>query len=180
MESVDSLPESLQSKILRNDVLIRTDYPNVHYWHRSDWSQVGIAAREGAQPPSDINLKLRCLEDQYGVVVNSTHLREMCFVARTIWNRFKSDGNAPETWSSVDESLAAEYHHEMCLRFQEFALCDHNWKSQLLATETYPNWTGRPTKVKPQINTSSDDTSPQVSVSCTHTDNRSKLKFLHR
>jgi hypothetical protein len=170
------LPESLQSKIIRNEVLIRTDYPNVRYWHRSDWSQ-----REGAQPSSNINLKLRCLQDQHGVVVNSTRLREMRIVAKIIWSRFESDGNAPETWGVVDESLASEYHREMCLRFQEFALCDHNWKSQLLATETYPYWSiTRPTKVKSQINTSSNDASPQVSVSCTHTDDRSKLKFLYR
>jgi len=151
----------LQSKIFRNEVLIRTDYPDVHYWFRSEF----ITPREEG-PPSGINLKLHFLEDQCGVVVDGLCLWEMRSFAKAIWTWYKC---APETWGCVNEMTAAEYHRQMCLRFEEFALCTFNWKSQVFATETYPNWSGRPNANRPRKAKTSliNNALSRVSASCT-------------
>ena len=36
--------------------------------------------------------------------------------------------------------ILCHFHHEMRVKFPEFALCENDWKADYLATTHYPSW----------------------------------------
>ena len=80
------------------------------------------------------------IEDAEGNTVDGYRLRDIRAHARAIWTNFQSVGRLPTTWGRADAEIAGVYRREMRSKFFEFALCDNDWKADLLATESYPSW----------------------------------------
>jgi hypothetical protein len=171
--------------------LTRSDYPAVRYWYKDDWThretkKVPVEKAKGNRNRRTVNNTLRYIEDRNGVPVNGYRAQEIRLFTKFVWDQFAETGKDPNTWRVVDESVAEDYHFQMRQRFPEFALCDGVWKSQLLASENYPNWRKEERKksepvskkAKTQSNTPSSNnvsnsastasSSQDVSVSRTH------------
>jgi hypothetical protein len=133
-----------------NTPLMREDYPAVKYWYKHDWlnhvknnsdtADVGMAIRGKSLTAKGINKTVQYIEDIEGNPVDGYKVRDIRSHARAIWVNFQTSGRAPSSWGKADAEVASVYRHEMCLKFFEFALCDNDWKADLLATESYPSW----------------------------------------
>lgn len=129
----------------------REDYPNVNYWYRRDWlnnikdggnsTDIGMEPVRGKTLMSKgINKNAKYIEDAAGNPVDGYRLRDIRSHARAIWACFQNVGRAPSTWGKADAEIAQAYRREMRAKFPEFALCECDWKADLVATEHYPSW----------------------------------------
>jgi hypothetical protein len=133
-----------------SDVLLKRDYPNVKYWYRQDWvahvkesgnsTEVTEVIRGKTLASKGINKTMLYIEDVEGKTVDGYKLRDIRAHARAIWTKFQSVGRLPTTWGRADAEIAGVYRREMRSKFFEFALCENDWKADLLATESYPSW----------------------------------------
>jgi hypothetical protein len=133
-----------------NTPLNREDYPAVKYWYKHDWlnhlknntdsADVGMAIRGKSLIAKGINKTVKYIEDMEGNPVDGYRVTDIRSHARGIWVNFQIAGRAPSSWGKADAGAASYYRREMRLKFFEFALCDNDWKADLLATESYPSW----------------------------------------
>jgi hypothetical protein len=133
-----------------NTPLKREDYPAVKYWYKHDWlshlknntdsADVGMAIRGKSLTAKGINKTVKYIEDMEGNSVDGYRVTDIRSHARGIWVNFQIAGRAPSSWGKADAGAASYYRREMRLKFFEFALCDNDWKADLLATESYPSW----------------------------------------
>jgi hypothetical protein len=144
------------SNLPRDQPLSHNDYPKVCFWFKKDWvnrkkEKSGItrlsqsnASRMTEQnkgrAPSGLNVSLRYVEDEHGVVIDGFRASDMRKFARSIWNQLHGAGKAPRSWGKADLDVAAHYRHEMRRHFPELGLCEFDWKAEQLATDNYPNW----------------------------------------
>jgi hypothetical protein len=82
-------------------------------------------------------------------VADGYRVQNMRQFSKIIWNQYAEKKKAPRTWGAADEEVSSDFHYQMCRHYSEFALCEHNWKSQLFATENYPNWTHGKSTLEP-------------------------------
>ena len=87
-----------------------------------------------------INKTVKYIEDIEGKSVDGYKVKDIRSHARAIWMNFQTASRAPSSWGKADVGVASVYRREMRLKFFEFALCDNDWKADLLATESYPSW----------------------------------------
>jgi hypothetical protein len=129
----------------------REDYPNVNYWYRQDWlNHIKVSSNSTnieMQPVrgkslilKGINKNAKFIEDADGNPVDGYRLKDMLNHQRAIWTIFRNMQRAPLSWGKADAEVAHIYHHEMCMKFPEFMLCESDWKADHLATEHYPSW----------------------------------------
>ena len=130
--------------------LTRDNYPNVKFWYRQDWlnhikeggnsTDVGEVVRGKSLMSKGINKTAKYIEGVDGKPVDGYRIRDIRFHARGMWANFQTVGRAPPTWGRADAEVSRVYRREMRLKFPEFALCENDWKADLLATEHYPSW----------------------------------------
>jgi len=108
-----------------------TDFPNVRFWSRRQWSC-----------PSNVkgHAHFNYIEMEDGGVVDETRVHEMREAAWTIWKASKKEGIFPPTWRSASVEVRSKYYREMRHKFPEFRLCDADWKADQLATDSYYSW----------------------------------------
>jgi hypothetical protein len=133
-----------------NTLLKREDYPAVKYWHKQDWlnhlktngntTDMGMSIRGKSLIAKGINKTVKYIEDVEGNPVDGYKVRDIRSHARAIWANFQTIGRVPSSWGKADAETASVYRREMRLKFFEFALCENDWKADLLATESYPSW----------------------------------------
>lgn len=133
-----------------NTQLKREDYPDVKYWYKQDWlihlknggntTEMGMAIRGKSLIAKGINKTVKYIEDIEGNPVDGYKVRDIRSHARAIWASFQTIGRVPSSWGKADGEIASVYRREMRLKFFEFALCENDWKADLLATESYPSW----------------------------------------
>jgi hypothetical protein len=144
------LPTS-SSMFLQVDIpLKREDYPGVRFWTRSKWinhlknggdSSSGIESVRGRSFVSQgINKTAKYIEDGSGNPVDGHKLKDMLTHMRSIWSTLLSLNRAPTTWGKADLEIFRYFHHEMRVKFPEFAFCENDWKADYLATTHYPSW----------------------------------------
>jgi hypothetical protein len=130
--------------------LKRENYPNIKFWYRQDWlnhvkeggnsTDVGEAVRGKSLMSKGINKTAKYIEGADGEPVDGYKIRDIRSHARAIWANFQTVGRAPLTWGRADAEISQLFRREMRSKFFEFALCDNDWKADLLATEHYPSW----------------------------------------
>jgi hypothetical protein len=130
--------------------LKRDNYPNVNFWYRQDWlnhvkeggnsMDVGEVVRGKSLMSKGINKTAKYIEGADGEPVDGYKIRDIRSHARGIWAKIQTVGRAPPTWGRADAEIAHFFRREMRLKFFEFALCDNDWKADLIATEHYPSW----------------------------------------
>lgn len=150
--------------------LKREDYPAVKYWYKQDWvnhlrnngntSDMGMAVRGKSLIAKGINKTVKYIEDTEGKPVDGYKVRDIRSHARAIWANFQTIGRVPSSWGKADAETATVYRREMRLKFFEFALCENDWKADLLATESYPSWYSNHIKSNEIKGESTDSTLP--------------------
>ena len=130
--------------------LKRENYPNAKFWYRQDWlnhikeggntTVIGEVVRGKSLISKGINKTARYIEGADGKPVDGYKVRDIRSHAWATWANFQTAGRAPLTWGRADAEIAHLYCHEMHSKFFEFALCDNDWKADILATEHYPSW----------------------------------------
>ena len=130
---------------------LKRDYPSVKFWHKRDWVQHTKDSNNSTdvttQPvrgktlmSKGINKNAKYIEGPDGEPVDGWRLKDIRTHARAIWASFQTVNRAPITWGRADAEVAHVYRREMRAKFPEFALCEHDWKADQLATEHYPSW----------------------------------------
>jgi hypothetical protein len=131
--------------------LKKEDYPFVKFWHRQDWwnhtKEAGNSTEFGTEPvrgksliAKGINKNAKYIENVDGEPVDGYRIRDIHAHARAIWASFQAVGRAPQSWGKADMEISRHYRREMRLKFPELALCDNDWKADLVATTHYPSW----------------------------------------
>ena len=154
--------------VLSEQPLTHSNYPKVRFWFRKDWinqkkEKLGVmkvnessTTGDKGRGPMGVNVTLRYVEDEQGVVVDGFHASEMRKFARSIWNQLARAGKAPRSWGKAELDVAAHYRREMRCRFPELGLCEYDWKADQLATDNYPNWISNRLQEVPVKRESSD------------------------
>ena len=160
--------------ILSEQLLNHSNYPKVRFWFRKDWvnqkkEKLGITkviesstTGDKGRGPTSINVTLRYVEDEQGVVVDGFRASEMRKFARSIWNQLAGAGKAPRSWGKAELDVASHYRREMRRRFPELGFCEYDWKADQLATDNYPNWVSNHLQEVPVKRESSDISSMQT------------------
>jgi hypothetical protein len=127
------------------------------YWTREEWHQeyqngrgvLSVSRRpnesatgQGRQGTSKGSTPFIIGTDSY--IVDSTRQGRMRDHMQSLWQTLAFFGLAPTSWSKAT-SLATEFIAlSMRLEYEEFRLCDKDWKADAFATRHYPNWKGNP------------------------------------
>jgi len=102
---------------------------------------LGNTSRHGKSHASQgVNVAMRYVENEEGIVADGHRCTEMCQYARSIWVHMANNGGPPTLWGKADVKLSQSYCHEMHQRFPELQLCDLDWKADQIATDNYPSW----------------------------------------
>ena len=125
-----------------NTLLKWEDYPAVKYWYKHNWldhlknntdsNDVGMAIHGKSLTAKGINKTMKYIEDMEGNPVDGYKVMDIHSHAQGIWVNFQIADHAPSSWGKAEAGAASYYHCEMCLKFFEFALCDNDWKADLL------------------------------------------------
>jgi hypothetical protein len=137
-------PEPIEAK--------ESDHPQVEYWNKWDWisskkSHKGTSdinaekpSRGGKRASQGINVAMRYVQDENGVIIDghrATHIRT---IAAGIWGALADAGGAPLTWGKGSLAMKESYNKEMQQRFPELALCASDWKAEQIAIDNYPSF----------------------------------------
>ncbi|KAM6490820.1 hypothetical protein JOM56_013783 [Amanita muscaria] len=136
--------------------LQREEYSNVRFWRREQydkWLKMnkgdtnGLAAEKPkrgrprkSENEEEDNVHHPYLETVSGMPVNSAYLYRLSVKARRIWATLLKFGQAPDSYSEMDELSREYFIHEMCQGFFELRLCSDFWKLDLWSQKNYASW----------------------------------------
>ena len=118
------------------EALEEDDYPDVPYWHDTDWANYGERLKDRGKPIP----KLGFLTDKGGAPVMEPHIKEFMSHAKQAWNELYRHRLDPLSWTKKTPSAASYFAHEMKSKFLEFCYCDSDWKVERFAIIKYPDW----------------------------------------
>ena len=118
------------------DALDEEDYPNVPYWRESDWMNHAEQQKERGRIVS----KLGFLTGEDGSSVTEFRIKQFMSHAKHVWNELYRSRLDPCSWTKKTQSTAAYFENDMKVKFQEFRLCEGNWKVERFAIIKYPDW----------------------------------------
>lgn len=102
--------------------------------HRNT-NHVLLVANAGEAP-----VGLPFVEHEDGSIATNEEAVQMRRFARSIFTHFNKTGVAPQKWGQLDVISADFYFNAMTERFPYLALCENNWKANMIATLSYPSW----------------------------------------
>ncbi|KAM6503729.1 hypothetical protein JOM56_000672 [Amanita muscaria] len=136
--------------------LQREEYSNVRFWRREQydkWLKMnkgdtnGLAAEKPkrgrprkSENEEEDNVHHPYLETVSGMPVNSAYLYRLSVKARRIWATLLKFGQAPDSYSEMDELSREYFIREMCQGFFELRLCSDFWKLDLWSQKNYASW----------------------------------------
>ena len=103
-------------------------------------SPTGPACRGKHRSSQGINVTMKYIEYEDGMVVDGFRAAEIRRYARSLWVQMALESKLPRTWSEADARSLATYNQSMGQRFPELRLCAGDWKANLVATDNYPSW----------------------------------------
>jgi hypothetical protein len=114
------------------------DYPRIAYWHKNSFN-INLIPTDG----DAFAKKFRFMEDKDG---NHIPQHRLDTILSHLANRFKIvKSDMPslivEGWCNVTKELANACYAELRRTFDEFTLCDNDWKANMFLTAWYPNVT---------------------------------------
>ncbi|KAI0682954.1 hypothetical protein C8T65DRAFT_702898 [Cerioporus squamosus] len=81
------------------------------------------------------------LTNAWGEVVSDSRVSEFRGTSRSYWNGLKKTKSAPRSWKNNNTTTIQDrYYRHMKEKYPEFLLADGNWKIELFAILTYPQW----------------------------------------
>ncbi|KAM6503891.1 hypothetical protein JOM56_000834 [Amanita muscaria] len=136
--------------------LQREEYSNVRFWRCEQydkWLKMnkgdtnGLAAEKPkrgrprkSENEEEDNVHHPYLETVSGMPVNSAYLYRLSVKARRIWATLLKFGQAPDSYSEMDELSREYFIREMCQGFFELRLCSDFWKLDLWSQKNYASW----------------------------------------
>lgn len=116
----------------------KEDYPDAHFWSKSEWIRYDNRQREAGSSPG----KLDFLGDSEGKTVSKERLKSMTLTATTIWATFYRLRQDPHTWMKKTDWVSDYFSRYMRQKYPEFRYCEDNWKVESFAIIKYPDWCG--------------------------------------
>ena len=83
---------------------------------------------------------MRYIQDEHGNVIDGHRTREIRMHARALFVGFALQGKHFMSWGDADAVSRKTFYAEMVSRFEELQYCDLDWKSEQIATDTFPGW----------------------------------------
>ncbi|KAH9009162.1 hypothetical protein EDB85DRAFT_2163188 [Lactarius pseudohatsudake] len=154
----DAKPETLNIADAL-EMLEEDDYPDVPYWHESDWADYCERQKDRGKSIH----KLGFLTNKDGDPVVESRVREFMTYAKRSWNELYRHRLDPPSWTKKTLAPATFFAHEMKVQFSEFRYCDGNWKAERFAIIKYPDWcrdareSGRLTRIRPSKHKANED-----------------------
>ncbi|KAJ6596398.1 hypothetical protein DFH09DRAFT_876224, partial [Mycena vulgaris] len=115
--------------------LLQSDYPDVKYWNRKDYSDSDLT-----RISDDEHRKLGFLEHEDGTIFNKEQIASIRKHIRAAFQSLLDDGLAPQTWSSASSKATSRVRTEMLAEFPALSFCANHWKVDAVATEVYSQW----------------------------------------
>ena len=135
----------------------RADFPWINYWTQKDWTAHKASIQQGGITSSDDlpdAAVLDFIESEEGVTVSHERIAAIRRSSRELFVslRMKYERNqraVPKNWGSMNHG-DKEFHREKIKeQYPELVLCEADWKSEQVATQTYSGWYR--THVKPKV-----------------------------
>ncbi|KAM6497829.1 hypothetical protein JOM56_005777 [Amanita muscaria] len=130
---------------------VAEDYPDVSYWHPSNYHSNGIDS-------SHLSDKIAYLEDENGHIMDKKRVAQICADLRSNFNQIMN--NLPRTlqskWTQYDIDFQQIVFRYLRTKYEEFTLCDDNWKARSFVSNWYLNWIKNWKKKEHQPVTSKD------------------------
>ena len=130
--------------------LKEADFPKVSFWTREKWTarekvddisnSKKMGERGGRQMARGINISMRYVEDEGGVVIDGFRIKTILGAAHQLFFQLREVKRHPKTWGAAGTETLRAYCQEMEQQFPELALCADSWKSKWIATQNYPSW----------------------------------------
>ncbi len=114
----------------KNKVTVEDDF---------DLDNSGAQNRDKAKKEPTHNFHF--LTNARGDVVSDSRISQFRSTSRSYWNGLKMNKNAPRTWKNKNTTAIQDgYYEHMKMKYPEFTLADGDWKIELFAILTYPQW----------------------------------------
>ncbi|KJA21039.1 hypothetical protein HYPSUDRAFT_203235 [Hypholoma sublateritium FD-334 SS-4] len=98
------------------------------------------AQRGQGRSRAGINVAMKYIQDEHGNVIDGHRAREIRMHARALFVGFALQGKQFMSWGDADAVSRKTFYAEMVSRFEELQYCDLDWKSEQIATDTFPGW----------------------------------------
>lgn len=131
-------PENL-TMISSPDYYEEEDYPDACYWTKSEWVKHENKQNDRGTTSTSAE-KLEFLTNENGVAANKERLRQISKAAKITWNELYRYRLDPTTWSKTTVKAATYFSNNMRTQFEEFRLCEGDWKVEAFATIRFPDW----------------------------------------
>ncbi|KIJ11016.1 hypothetical protein PAXINDRAFT_101819 [Paxillus involutus ATCC 200175] len=115
------------------------DNPQSLFFLESDWKTIKN------KKPSEYNSSpFPYLVSCEGVCASNETVAEMRQKERSVFAALKVAGHCPMSWGKADEFAISFFYRALRSSFEEFRLCEHNWKASQFAIRLLPQWQGKP------------------------------------
>ncbi|KAG0694109.1 hypothetical protein DFH29DRAFT_1083954 [Suillus ampliporus] len=120
--------------------------PRVLMFRESDWWKKAEKSRQILDFNGDENVggPLTFLVDEDGMVVSVERQGDMRQKGRSMLMALKLANRCLTTWLKADDFATVFFCRSMCSSFNEFRLCEGDWKASQFAIKLLPQWDGRP------------------------------------
>ncbi|KAM6490812.1 hypothetical protein JOM56_013775 [Amanita muscaria] len=144
-----SMIEDLQVELMRYKVALQTtqreQYDKWLKMNKGDTNGLAAEKPKRGRPrksenEEEDNVHHPYLETVSGMPVNSAYLYRLSVKARRIWATLLKFGQAPDSYSEMDELSREYFICEMCQGFFELRLCSDFWKLDLWSQKNYASW----------------------------------------
>lgn len=136
-------PKPLQSQPLSmpipGDFFHRDDFEDVRFWTLQDWKDF-LSAPSDSSSAQSISKKTGFLTDGDGNKLTKLRLKQMRKTASEAFIELYNRRLDPPTWGSKREIARRYFAYKMREEFEEFRMCNDDWKAEAFATLRYPDW----------------------------------------
>lgn len=167
LEKIPAAPEAARKKLNPDDFPL-IDYWYKHQWVSSSGDRITDITGKGENEDDDIlaedgedlraasptpgtqrgqsrscagiNVSMRYVQDEHGQLIDGHRAREIRIHAHAIFVGFTNQGKQFTSWGDADATSRRTFYTEMVNRFEELQYCDLDWKSEQIATDTFPGW----------------------------------------
>ncbi|KAJ6472301.1 hypothetical protein C8R47DRAFT_1295676 [Mycena vitilis] len=132
------IPVPLAHSVQSSADPVKSDYPLIRYWNRSDLLEDDSDLTDISEDPC--NNKLVFLEHKDGSPFSAAEITAVRKAAREAFATILDDGMAPSSWSHASSKATAVVRSELLHQFPDIRLCANHWKVDKVATEVYSQW----------------------------------------
>ncbi|KIJ06356.1 hypothetical protein PAXINDRAFT_20453 [Paxillus involutus ATCC 200175] len=121
------------------------DNPQSLFFLESDWKTVKNKKHGVLEQPSEYDSSpFPYLVSREGVCASNETVAEMRQKGRSVFAALKVAGHCPVSWGKADEFAISFFYRALRSSFEEFRLCELDWKASQFAIRLLPQWQGKP------------------------------------